>query len=197
FFFYLPLPLSQCFPPPASGQPASLPWQALQIIATFLNNASALMLLLCYVVLNRPTVIKVANREVDDVSLKPGLLAIGAVAVIEAILVAAFPAYAGDVLFGVDLLSGVAGGIAISLVTSGALQIIPFLLYLYVVFQPFYPFINRTFPNRWGLIHHFDLCIMQLAFLLKIIIYIGATQLFGTKRFLFYMIHPRRIYENV
>src|SRR5204863_4515752 len=113
---YITLPFSQWFGPPATGQSASAQWQALQIIATFLNNSSALMLVLCYVVLNRPTVIKVADREIDDVSLKPGLFLVAGIALFEAILVAlggrfGFPDYSADVLFAFDVLSGIAGGI--------------------------------------------------------------------------------------
>lgn len=209
---YFTLPFSQWFGPPATGQFPSAQWQALQVIATFLNNSSALMLVSCYVVLNRPTVIKVADREIDDVSLKPGLFLVGGIALLEAILIAltsrfGFPDYAGDVLFAFDLVSGVAGGIAMALLisrldsrllgTSGLLPMIPIVLYLYVVIQPFYPLINRTMPNRLGLSRHFDLWIMQLAFMLKAVMYIYVTRLFRTERFLFYMIHARRVYENV
>lgn len=170
------------------------------------------MLVLCYVVLNRPTVIKVADREIDDVPMKPGLALVLGIAVLEAILVtlagrSGHPESAGDVLFTFDLISGVAGGIAMALFisrldsrllgTSGLLPIIPIVLYFYVVIQPFYPLINRTIPNRLGLSRHFDLWIMQLAFMLKAVLYIYVTELFRTGRFLFYMIHARRVYENV
>jgi DNA-binding winged helix-turn-helix (wHTH) protein len=209
---YITLPFSQWFAPPLSGQAPSSEWQALQLIATFLNNCSALMLVLCYVVLNRPTVIKVADREVESVSLKPGLLLVAGIGVLEATMLAVsgrfgLPDFAGDVLFGFDLFSGVAGGIAMALCisrldsrllgTSGLLPIVPGVLYFYVVIQPFYPLVNRTFPNRIGLHQHFDLWIIQLAFLLKSVMYIYVTELFRTERFLFYMIRARRIYENV
>src|ERR1041385_7115185 len=208
---YLTLPFSQWFAPFA-GLSQSWLWQAIQVTATFLNNASALMLVLCYLVLNRPTVIRVADREVDDVSLKPGLIVIIAIAILEAVLIALFdrfgsPNGSADVLFAFDLLSGVVGGIAMALCisrldsrllgTKGPLPIIPIVLYFYVVIQPFYPLINRTFPNRAGLSQHFDLWIIQLAFMFKAVMYIYVTELFRSDRFLFYMIHARRIYENV
>lgn len=208
---YLTLPFSQWFAPVSSAAPV-WQWQAIQVVATFLNNASALMLVLCYVVLNRPTVIRVADRDIETVQLKSGLVAIGAVALLEALLIAMFDRYGfsanyADVLFAFDLMSGVLGGIAMALCisrldsrllgTKGLLPIIPIVLYLYVVIQPFYPLINRTFPNRLGLTQHFDLWIIQLAFMLKAIMYIYVTDLFRTERFLFYMIHARRIYENV
>jgi hypothetical protein len=209
---YLTLPFSQWFAPVTSTQAAEWQWQAVQVIATFLNNASALMLVLCYVVLNRPTVIKVVDRDVEDVSLKPGLLVIVAVGLLEAALVTmsgrfGFPDISEDILFTFDLLSGIVGGIAMALCisrldsrllgTKGLLPVIPVVLYFYVVIQPFYPLINRTFPNRAGLSQHFDLWIIQLAFMFKAVMYIYVTELFRTQRFLFYMIHARRIYENV
>ena len=168
------------------------------------------MLVLCYVVLNRPTVIKIVDRDVEDISLKPGLLVVVGVGLLEAALVAMsgrFPKASQDVLFAFDLLSGVAGGIAMALCisrldsrllgTRGLLPLIPVILYFYVVIQPFYPLINRTFPNGAGLSQHFDLWIIQLAFMFKAVMYIYVTELFRSKRFLFYMIHARRIYENV
>src|SRR3989440_775 len=208
---YLTLALSQWFAPLA-GQTPSWQWQAIQVTATCLNNASALMLVLCYLVLNRPTVIRVADRDVEGVSLRPGLLVIVAVGILQGILIALFdrfgsPGASANILFAFDLLSGVAGGIAMALYisrldsrllgTKGLLPIIPIVLYFYVVIQPFYPLINRTFPNRFGLSQHFDLWIIQLAFLLKAVMYIYVTDLFRSERFFFYMIHARRVYENV
>lgn len=209
---YITLPFSQWVGPPGIGQSPSSQWQALQVVATFLNNSSALMLVLCYVVLNRPTVIRVANREIDDVPLKSGLLLVGGIALLEPLLVVVagrlgLSVSPADVLFAFDLLSGVAGGIALALCisrldsrllgTSGVLPIIPIVLYFYVVIQPFYPLINRTIPNRLGVSRHFDLWVLQLAFMLKAVMYIYVTKLFRTERFLFYMIHARRVYENV
>jgi DNA-binding winged helix-turn-helix (wHTH) protein len=211
---YLTLPFSQWFTPVTSTHAAAFQWQAVQVIATFLNNASALMLVLCYVVLNRPTVIKVVDRDVEDISVKPGLLLIVGFGLLEAGLVAVsgrfgFPDRSEDILFGFDLLSGVVGGIAMALCisrldsrllgtnTKGMLPVIPVVLYFYVVIQPFYPLINRTFPNRAALSQHFDLWIIQLAFMFKAVMYIYVTELFRSERFLFYMIHARRIYENV
>lgn len=208
---YITLPFSEWFAP-LSGQPPSWQWQALQVSATALNNCSALMLVLCYLVLNRPTITRVADRDVEDVPLKSGLLVVAGIGILEATLVAlsgrfGFPDYARDVLFAADLLSGVVGGIAMALCisrldsrllgTSGLLPVVPIVLYLYVVIQPFYPLINRTFPNSQALPQHFDIWIMQLAFMLKSIMYIYVTELFTSERLLFYMIYARRVYESV
>lgn len=195
----------------ASGNTTSL-WQALQVITTFLNNASALMFVLCYLVLNRPTVIRVLGRDVDDLPLGRGLILVGALGLLEAALVVCFqlaghPDYAAMVLFGADLLSGIGGGIAMALFisrldsrllsTSRLLPIIPIVLYFYVVIQPFYPLLNWTFPFGRPVPEHFDLWVMQLAFVLKSVMYIYVTELFKSQRFLFYMIFARRAYQDV
>jgi DNA-binding winged helix-turn-helix (wHTH) protein len=206
---YVTLLLSQGLT--SSGNTNSL-WQALQIITTLLNNASALMFVLCYLVLNRPTVMRVAGRDVDDLPLGRGLMLVAALGVLEAALVISFqmaghPDYAAEVLFGADLLSGIGGGIAMALFisrldsrllsTSRLLPIIPIVLYFYVVIQPFYPLLNWTFPFGRPAPEHFDLWIMQLAFVLKSVMYIYVTELFKSQRFLFYMIFARRAYQDV
>ena len=196
----------------AGGINPSWQWQASQILNTSLNNASIFALVLCYVVLNRPTIIRVAGREVEDLPFKRGLFLVAGLGLLEAILVAVFDSrgqadYAGAVLFGADVLSGVGGGIAMALCisrldsrllsTSGLLPIIPIILYFYAVIQPFYPLLNWTFPDRAGLPQHVDLWIMQLAFMLKSVMYIYVTDRFKKGRFLFYMINARRFYEDV
>jgi DNA-binding winged helix-turn-helix (wHTH) protein len=195
-----------------SSGDATSQWQALQVVTTFLNNASALMLVLCYLVLNRPTLIRIAGRDVEDLPLKRGLFLVGAFGLLEAALVVYFENfghadYARFVLFGADLLSGIVGGIAMALFISrldsrllGAsrfLPVIPIVLYFYVVIQPFYPLLNWTFPLGRVAPQHFDLWIMQLAFMLKAVMYIHVTELVKSDRFLFYMICARRVYENV
>ena len=186
-------------------------WQTLQVITTFLNNSSALMLVLCYLVLNRPTVIQVAGREVENIPLLRGLILVGGFGLLEATLVVYLESvgradYAARVLFGADLLSGIVGGIAMALFISrldsrllGAnriLPVIPIVLYFYVVIQPFYPLLNWTYPLGNQVPEHFDLWLMQLAFVLKSVMYIYVTELLKSERLLFYMISARRIYEN-
>jgi hypothetical protein len=195
-----------------SADNAPTQWQTLQVITTFLNNASALMLVLCYLVLNRPTVIRIAGRDVEDMPLARGLILVGGFGLLEAALVVyvekfGHSDYAAVVLFGADLLSGVVGGIAMALFISrldsrllGAsrlLPIIPIVLYFYVVIQPFYPLLNWTYPLGRQVPEHFDLWIMQLAFVLKSVMYIYVTELFKSERLLFYMICARRVYGNV
>ena len=195
---------------PTEGAPAH--WQTLQVITTFLNNASALMLVLCYLVLNRPTVIQVAGREVEKVPLKRGLILVGGLGLLEVVLVGYFQRfgradYGGVILFGADLISGIVGGIAMALFISrldsrllGAsrlLPVIPIVLYFYVVIQPFYPLLNWTYPLGNQVPEHFDLWIMQLAFLLKSVMYIYVTELLKSDRLFFYMICARRVYEGV
>jgi len=195
-----------------SAASTSSHWQTLQVITTFLNNSSALMLVLCYFVLNRPTVIGVEGREAQNIPLARGLILIGGFALSEAALVVSLEKfghadYIAVVLFGADLLSGIVGGIAMALFISrldsrllGAsrvLPVIPSVLYFYVVIQPFYPLLNWTYPLGSQVPEHFDLWIMQLAFVLKSIMYIYVTELLKSERLLFYMMSARRVYENV
>jgi hypothetical protein len=209
---YFALLLSLRFVPAGGNNNPAWQWQALQVLNTSLNNASIFALVLCYAVLNRPTVVAVAGREVEALPFKRGLILVGGLSVLEAILVALFESrgradYAGAVLFGVDVLSGVGGGIAMALFvsrldsrllsTSRLLPIVPLILYFYAVIQPFYPLLNWTFPDRAGLPPHVDLWIMQLAFMLKSVMYIYVTDRFRKGRFLFYMIYARRFYEDV
>jgi DNA-binding winged helix-turn-helix (wHTH) protein len=208
---YFALLLSLRFAPVAGNNP-SWEWQAFHILNTSLNNASIFALVLCYVILNRPTVISVAGREVEGLPFKRGLILVVGLGLVEAILVALFDNrghadYAGAALFAADVLSGIGGGIAMALCisrldsrllsTSGLLPIIPIVLYFYAVIQPFYPLLNWTFPDRAGLPQHVDLWIMQLAFVLKSVMYIYVTDRFRKGRFLFYMIYARRFYEDV
>ena len=170
------------------------------------------MLVLCYLVLNRPTVIQVAGREVEKVPLKRGLILVGGLGLLEVVLVGYFQRfgradYGGVILFGADLISGIVGGIAMALFISrldsrllGAsrlLPVIPIVLYFYVVIQPFYPLLNWTYPLGNQVPEHFDLWIMQLAFLLKSVMYIYVTELLKSDRLFFYMICARRVYEGV
>jgi DNA-binding winged helix-turn-helix (wHTH) protein len=208
---YFAVPFSHLLAQASSGRELALP-----VITTLLNNASALMLVLCYWVLKRPTVISVAGRELENVPWRAGLLVVGGFSLIEALGIVAFEYLRADevknVIFGADLLSGVIGGIAMALCisrldsrllgTKGWLPIVPIILYLYAVIQPFYPLINQTVPapastpavTKFALT---QLAFIQLAFLLKSIMFIYVTELFRSGRFLFYMIRARRFYENV
>lgn len=208
---YITLLCSQELAPTAAGA-GNFEGQALQVITTFLNNSSALMLVLCYLVLNRPTIVRVAGRDIEDLPLIHGLGVVSGFGLLEAILAIGFEKfghadYAALVLFGSDLLSGIAGGIAMALFISrldsrllgatGLLPVVPIVLYFYVVIQPFYPLLNWTFPLGREVPEHFDLWIMQLAFMFKGVMYIYVTELFKSGRFQFYMICARRVYGEV
>lgn len=164
------------------------------------------MLTLCYIVLNSQTAGK-AN-DIKNVSLKKGLLQglclIGGFSVLEIVLIRLFADSPDYIITGADFLSGIVGGVTMALFisrlhsrllgTSIWLPIVPIVLYLYVVIQPFYTIINRTSAT---LSPGYKLCIIQLAFMLKSIMYIYVTELFRSQRLLFYMIHARRIYDDM
>src|SRR5215510_1516954 len=70
---YFTLLLSLRFAP-AGGNNPSWQWQVLPLFNTSLNYASIFALVVWYVVLNRPTIVAVAGREVEDVPFKRGLI---------------------------------------------------------------------------------------------------------------------------
>ena len=206
---YLTLAISQVIEGPLD----SFTWVGLQVLNTFLNNCGALIFALCYLVLNRRTVIPVNGEYVDDLPWKGWLLIVGAVSCVEISLIVLFGTLTGTdgiraVIFGADLLSGCLTGIAMALFISRLdsrilagnqlLPIVPILLYFYVVIQPFYPLLNWPFdgPNK-NLQLYSGLILMELAFLLKSIMYIYVVRLFRSERFPRYMKHARRFYEEI
>ncbi len=193
---YIAVPFSHLLAQASSGRELVLP-----TLTTLLNNASALMLVLCYWVLKRPAVISVAGRDLNNIPLQAGLLVVGGFSLIEAVGIVGFEYLRADavknVIFGADLLSGVVGGIAMALCisrldsrllgTKGWLPIVPIVLYLYAVIQPFYPLINQTFPapappSDGGKFALTQLAFIQLAFLLKSVMFIYVTELFRSER---------------
>jgi DNA-binding winged helix-turn-helix (wHTH) protein len=206
---YLTLAISKVI----GGSLDSFTWIGLQVLNTFLNSCSALIFALCYLVLNRRTVIPVNGQYVDDLPWKGWLIIVGAVSCVEISLIVLFGTLTGTegiraVIFGADLLSGCLTGIAMALFISRLdsrilagnqlLPIVPILLYFYVVIQPFYPLLNWPFdrPNK-NLLLYSGLILMELAFLLKSIMYIYVVRLFRSERFPRYMKHARRFYEEI
>jgi hypothetical protein len=158
-------------------------------------------------------VVPVNGRYFDDLPWKGWLLIIGAVSCVEILLIVLFGKLTGTtgtrvVIFGADLFSGCLTGIAMALFISRLdsrilagnqlLPIVPILLYFYVVIQPFYPLLNWPFdrPDEKLLLYS-GLVLMELAFLLKSIMYIYVVRLFRSERFPHYMKHARRVYEEI
>ncbi|HEV7395677.1 MAG TPA: winged helix-turn-helix domain-containing protein [Pyrinomonadaceae bacterium] len=209
---YLTLAISKTIGGPPDN-PISFIWVALQVVNTFLNNCSALIFVLCYLVLNRRTVIPVNGEYVDDLPWKGWLVIVGAVSCLEFSVIVLFALVKGadgirGVIFGADLLSGFLTGIAMALFISRLdsrilagnqlLPIVPILLYFYVVIQPFYPLLNWPFarPDK-PLLFSSSLILMEMAFLLKSVMYIYVVRLFRSERFPRYMKHARRFYEEI
>ena len=206
---YITLTLSNMVAPDSNPE-TSVGWIVLKVLSNLLNNCSALMFFLCYLVLNRRTVLTVRGQSFEDLPTRNGLLVVGAASFVEVGLIILFarrPENVRSVILGAGLFSGIVTGIAMALFTSRLdsrilagshlLPIIPILLYFYVIIQPFYPLLDWPFDRESKLFLYSNLILMELAFLLKSVMYIYVILLFRSKRFLRYMIHARRFYESI
>lgn len=200
------------------------------IVATFLNNGNSLTLTLCYIVLDRPTVISNTGQSVKPIAVSgteqsvkpvPIKLGVGLVlgfSLLQGLLITALSFFGHDdstkyVLFSADLISGFVGAVAMALCISRLhsrlmgpstwLPIIPVVLYFYVVIQPFYILVNETFLQFESVkpfkpqLDLLKTIIMQLAFLLKALMFIYVMELVRSRRLTFYMINARSIYDDV
>jgi DNA-binding winged helix-turn-helix (wHTH) protein len=206
---YITLTLSNLVGP-VSNTATPVGWIILKVLSNLLNNCSALMFFLCYLVLNRRTVLTVRGQSFEDLPTRNGLLVVGAASFVEVVFIILFakrPENVRLVILGAGLFSGFATGIAMALFTSRLdsrilagshlLPIIPILLYFYVIIQPFYPLLDWPFADEGELLRYSNLILVELAFLLKSVMYIYVILLFRSKRFLKYMIHARRFYESI
>ncbi|HEX8089363.1 MAG TPA: winged helix-turn-helix domain-containing protein, partial [Blastocatellia bacterium] len=167
---YFILFVSKIFPPPL-----------IKISNTLLNNSNSLMLALCYIVLNRPTVINREGRDIEDVPLKKGIYLVGGFGLLEMILVwlgyhrgLLNPHHA---LFGADLISGIVGSMTMALCISrlhskllSPSNWLPIVLYSYVGIQPLYIFLNLDSKGPLIIANQglYAPWIIQAAFVLKL-----------------------------
>jgi DNA-binding winged helix-turn-helix (wHTH) protein len=194
----------------------------LYALATLLNNSNSLMLLLCYSVLNEPTISRGKNGDAlagAPLLRKKALIGAAAVlilALLEELVLLKFPSKVDTtnivVLF--DLFSGTVGAIAMGLFISRLhsrllgestlLPIVGVILYLYVAIQPFYFILNQpaensppSLPAPWPMVLSLGPLIIGLAFILKIIMFLYVTEIIRRNRLLFYMINAKRVYTEV
>jgi DNA-binding winged helix-turn-helix (wHTH) protein len=195
---------------------------SLPVVATLLNNSNSLMLALCYFVLNEPTVSKDQNSdrhgEEPLFGLKTvfGVIVVLVFALIEKLALVKFQVDTDKttyILTVSDLVSGIVGGIAMSLFISRLhsrllgestlLPIIGLLLYLYAAIQPFYFIVNQPaeiparLPAPWPMVLSLRPGIIGLALILKLVMFLYVTAIIRRDRLLFYMINAKRIYSEV
>ncbi|HEX8847362.1 MAG TPA: winged helix-turn-helix domain-containing protein [Pyrinomonadaceae bacterium] len=169
---------------------------ALSIATTLFNNCNTLIIALCFNILNKPMVITAGDRNKDNL-LIVGLVVLLAFTFIEILLVFRQNYIQTDrILEGADLVSGIAGGIAMALyvgrLQSKFLGPPPWLLialYSYTAIQPLYVFFNNR--QLWPVI------LIDVALILKCLLFLYMAWLFQSGRLLFYLVQVRRTYQKV
>ncbi|HET6977490.1 MAG TPA: helix-turn-helix domain-containing protein [Pyrinomonadaceae bacterium] len=193
------------------------------VITTLLNNSNSLMLVLCFLVLNEPSATGVEHgadagaKSLFRVKVFIGVAALLVFAGLEKGILYAYREsldHTRNILFVADLLSGIVGGIAMALCIgrlhsrllgeSTWLPVVAVILYLYVVIQPFYVFINRpaeemtsTLPVPWSMLISLNTLIVAIALILKMVMFLYVNELIRGNRLLFYMLNAKPIYAEV
>jgi DNA-binding winged helix-turn-helix (wHTH) protein len=170
---------------------------ALRIATTTFNNCNTLMIVLCFSILNEPVVNRSGKRKIKDASWTKGAAFVIVFLVIEVSLVAVpTPFQKADILKVTSSVSGIAGGIAMALyfgrLQSKFLGPPPWLLitlYSYTAIQPLFMFLAA--PEVWAVI------LLDVALILKCLLYLYMAWLFQSGRLLFYLVRVRRTYQKV
>jgi DNA-binding winged helix-turn-helix (wHTH) protein/heme/copper-type cytochrome/quinol oxidase subunit 4 len=170
---------------------------ALRIATTTFNNCNTLMIILCFFILNEPIINRSGKRKMKDASWTKGAAFVIVFLVIEISLVAVpTPFQKSDILKVTSSVSGIAGGIAMALyfgrLQSKFLGPPPWLLitlYSYTAIQPLFMFLAA--PEVWAVI------LLDVALILKCLLYLYMAWLFQSGRLLFYLVRVRRTYQKV
>jgi len=174
----------------------------LSVCVTLFNNCNSLAITLCYVVLSDPTVFREADKNPNPIKLIKAIKKVGAIAIalflmVEVLLIFVFfPSNASLIIWVADVLSGLAGGVTLALFVGriqsrflGPSLLLPLALYLYVVIQSLYVFINKDITGGTLMIGG--------ALILKCLLYLYMAWLFKSGRLLFYLLRVRPLYERV
>jgi len=173
----------------------------LQIFATLFNNCNSLMCALCYIILNRPTVVE-EDHQIRRVPWLKGFIYVTAFALLEAGLILLsfheqFHFIDGAwVLDRANWLSGFFGCVALALYVGrlqskflGPRSLLFIGLNFYIAIQPLYPLIGRDKEAAvW---------IMYFALILKGLLCFYMVQLFRSGDLLFYFVRVRSTYKKV
>ncbi|HKR00272.1 MAG TPA: winged helix-turn-helix domain-containing protein [Pyrinomonadaceae bacterium] len=184
--------------------------QPLNIVTTFFNNCNTILIILCYNILNKPIEIKPGKRNISDTSLGIGSITlVTAFLIVEIFLVKLFPAFQREVLYGANLASGIAAGIAMALFV-GRLQSkflgpppkLIIALYSYTAIQSLFVFLVEGTEAAVILIDKTTVALIaviliNIALILKCLLYLYMAWLFQSGRLLFYLVQVRRTYKKV
>jgi hypothetical protein len=186
--------------PERIGQPESplLGIYGLSLCCTLFTNSNSLIIALSYVILNKPTVGKDADRSISEIPLLPGLAIVMTVTLIEGTLLFSYPKEDSvTILTAFDWASGMAAGIMMALYVGrmqskflGPSPILLFFLYSYIAIQPLYIYVAH-FYKGWTVL------ILDAALILKCLLCLYMIKLFRSGRLLFYFVRVRRTYQTV
>ncbi|MDT4968465.1 MAG: hypothetical protein QOJ64_3202 [Acidobacteriota bacterium] len=185
--------------------------QALSIVTTLFNNCNTVLVILCFHILNKPMGIKPRRRGLSDTALSiVSVTFVFAFLVIEILLVN-LPATIGEesARYGLNLASGIAGGIAMALYVGrlqskflGPSPRLVIALYSYTAIQSLFVFLvegpeAKVVSINAATVTSVAVILINVALILKCLLYLYMAWLFQSGRLLFYFVRVRRTYQRV
>lgn len=171
----------------------------LRIFTTLLNNASSLLIFLCFNILNKPTKIRSGTGKVSDAYLYAGVALVFLVALAEVLMLiysGLFRVNHTEVLQGWSYVSGFFGGVAMALyfgrlqsVFLGAPGWFVVLLFVYTLIQSLFFFLEER--------EVVAVVLIDFALLMKCLLFLYMIWLFESGRLLFYLVRVRLTYNRV
>jgi DNA-binding winged helix-turn-helix (wHTH) protein len=172
----------------------------LRILSTLLNNATSLLIFLCFHILNMPTKLKSGTGRVSDAYLYAGVALVSIMALAEGLMViySGSPQNRHEVLQGWSYVSGFFGGVAMALyfgrlqsVFVGAPKWFVVLLFVYTLIQSLFFFLEERESVGVAVV------LIDFALLMKCLLFLYMNWLFESGRLLFYLVRVRRTYKRV
>lgn len=181
----------------------------IKIAASFTSNINTLAIALCFVVLNQPTAFEQDGAATDLTRAcrrleKYGTLSIVLVLLVQSALILIShtikpsPAVVTRSVWALDVVSSFVGCVALALYVGrvqskflGTSTWLPMALYIYVGLQTMYVAVNAQ-PAPLG-----TAVIIEIALVLKCLLFVFVIWLYKSGRFLFYFIGVKKIYEQV
>lgn len=185
--------------------------QTLSIVTTLFNNCNTILIILCFNILNKPIEIKPRKRKINDTALSIGSATfVLAFLVIEILLVnLPTPIGEGEARYGLNLASGIAGGIAMALYVGrlqskflGPSPRLVIALYSYTAIQSLFVFLvegpeAKVVSINAATVTRIAVILINVALILKCLLYLYMAWLFQSGRLLFYLVRVRRTYQKV
>ena len=181
----------------------------LRIAMSLISNINTLAIALCFVVLNQPTAFGQDGAATDLTRAcnrleRYGKLCILLVLVIQSALMVLgntgrlSPAVVANSAWALDFISSFVGGVALALFVGrvqskfmGPSTWLPMALYLYVGLQTLYVAVSDRNDEFVAAV------IIEVALVLKCLLFLFVIWLFKSGRFLFYFVRVNKIYEQV